>query len=282
MKLIKIYLTKIHLIIFLFLSFSFQQVNYTRYYLNNTEELSLLSNDVTDYLLYANISNSTIGDIIHIVFNIQDKNYSIEDINYFFLQNEIDNLDNITIPEVTEGVNIKNSRIFESFITLYIDIEKKNESNSLIFLLRNMPTEVNNFAIITDIDESNLVEIKQDKEQKLTFDGKNPLLFFYYFTSYYELDFKISSNVSILEEESNLKYYACLPPFTTFQMKELSNFSALYPHLYQIKDEKNFSYYGSIYSGFSPDPLKYTILAFKFYLTKSGELTFQFLQNQKI
>ena len=282
MKLIKIYLTKIHLIIFLFLSFSFQQVNYTRYYLNNTEELSLLSNDVTDYLLYANISNSSIGDIIHIVFNIQDKNYSIEDINYFFLQNEIDNLDNITIPEVTEGVNIKNSRIFEYFITLYIDIEKKNESNSLIFLLRNMPTEVNNFAIITDIDESNLVEIKQDKEQKLTFDGKNPLLFFYYFTSYYELDFKISSNVSILEEESNLKYYACLPPFTTFQMKELSNFSALYPHLYQIKDEKNFSYYGSIYSGFSPDPMKYTILAFKFYLTKPGELTFQFLKNQKV
>ena len=281
MKIIQIYLTKIHLIFFLFISFSFQQVNYNRYYLNNTVELTLLSNDVTDYLLCANISNSTIGDLIHIVFNIQDKGYSAENINYFFLQNENDSLDNITIPEEFEEVNIKKSRIFESMITLYIDIEIKNEFNSLIFLLHNMPTGLKHFAIITDIDESNLVQIKQYEEQKLTFDDKNPLLFFYHFTSFNELDFKISSNVNILEE-SDLKYHTCLSPFTTFQMKELSNFSELYPHLYQIKDENTFSYYGTIYSGLSPDPLRYNILAFKFHLTKSGELTFQFLQNQKV
>ena len=281
MKIIQIYLTKIHLIFFLFLSFSFQQVNYTRYYLNNTVELTLLSNDVTDYLLCANISNSTIGDIIHIVFNIQDIGYSAENISYFFLQNENDSLDNITIPEEFEEVNIKKSRIFESMITLYIDIEIKNEFNSLIFLLHNMSSGLKHFAIITDIDESNLVQIKQYEEQKLTFDDKNPLLFFYHFTSFNELDFKISSNVNILEE-SDLKYHTCLSPFTTFQMKELSNFSELYPHLYQIKDEKTFSYYGTIYSGLSPGLITYNILAFKFHLTKSGELNFQFLQNQKV
>ena len=83
MKMIKIYLKELSLIFFLFISFSFQQNNYIRYYLNNTNELLLYGNN-SDYLLCANVSNSKIGDIIHIVFNIQNTNYSKENINYFF------------------------------------------------------------------------------------------------------------------------------------------------------------------------------------------------------
>ena len=141
--------------------------------------------------------------------------------------------------------------------------------------------KLSSFAMITDIDESNVVGITQYEVKKLNFDGKNPLLFFFYFTSFNNFDFKISSNVNILEEK-DIKYIMTDYPFKTFQLKTLYDFNNLYPYIYQIKNDNNFTYYASIYPGLTPDRLRNHMFGFKFTLTKPGEWTFQFLEKKEL
>ena len=278
MKMDTIYFKKISFIFFFLITFSSQQ-NYKRYYLNNTQELSFYTD--TEYLLCTNISNSKIGDIIHVVFNIQNLYYSTENISYFFLENDISDLENITIPEETKKITIKNTRTLQYFITLYIDIEIKNEFKYLIFLLHNIPKMMNH-AIITDTDESSVIGMTQYEEKKLKFDGKNPLLFYFFIDSFNNnFDFKISSTINILEE-IDMKYTTSFHYFTSFHLKELRNFNELYPHIYQIKHDNNYSYYANIYPGLAPDTIKYNILAFKFNLSKPGELIFRFLKKNEL
>jgi hypothetical protein len=136
--------------------------------------------------------------------------------------------------------------------------------------------------MITDIDESSVIGINQYEEKKLNFDGKNPLLFFFYFISFNnKFDFKISSNVNILKE-IDLKYTTSFYPFTTFQSKKLYNFKQLYPYIYQIKNDNNYSYYAYLHPGLAPERIKYNILAFKFNLSKPEELTFSFLEKKEL
>ena len=213
------------------------QNSQTKVFLKKSEGIQLSGN----YLLALDISKCEINKTAH--FYLKIDNYTQNNLQYYILKENIENIEEYEVPEDIQKIEIKSliePKDFGEFKIIYFDIEKKNVSELYIIILINNIQK--GYITNTQYDESKINELSINSKQSITFNENHAFIMVKDLTNLTNISIKYESKNNL--EKADIKvYFYNKTDFSTFD--EIKEDKKIEFQPYQIINENNYYYYFS-------------------------------------
>ncbi len=213
------------------------QNSQTKVFLKKSEGIQLSGN----YLLALDISKCEINKTAH--FYLKIDNYTQNNLQYYILKENIENIEEYEVPEDIQKNIIKSliePKDFGEFKIIYFDIEKKNVNELYIIILINNIHK--GYITNTQYDESKINELSINSKQSITFNENHAFIMVKDLTNLNKISIKYESKNNLEKADIKVYFYNKLDFLTFDEIKEDKKIEF---QPYQIINENNYYYYYS-------------------------------------
>ena len=213
------------------------QNSQTKVFLKKSEGIQLSGN----YLLALDISKCEINKTAH--FYLKIDNYTQNNLQYYILKENIENIEEYEVPEDIQKIEIKSliePKDFGEFKIIYFDIEKKNVNELYIIILINNIQK--GYITNTQYDESKINELSINSKQSITFNENHAFIMVKDLTNLTNISIKYESKNNLEKADIKVYFYNKLDFLTFDEIKEDKKIEF---QPYQIINENNYYYYFS-------------------------------------